>query len=309
LSVVPDSFDWCNFFGGLNRSFCTMSRNQHLPQYCGSCWAHGAMSALADRIKIARNGEGVDINLSIQHLLNCINAGSSYNQGSCHGGWTLGPYYWLHKLGKATGSGVSYETAQPYMGCSSDSTYGICPFATWTCDSMNTARTCGTFPPNGDCAGLKWYPNATIADYGSSSGAEDMMAEIKARGPISCGVDANYLVNYTGGVIVDTPGEEIDHVISIVGWGTDTEAGKYWWVRNSWGEYWGEMGFARVAFGSLLLEEQCAWATVGTFTDMHNQPPPAYEDGSNVIAEDSECGVWCSDDCSAQKGSKCAAGA
>lgn len=36
-----------------------------LPQ-CGSCWAHSALSSLADRIKIARNAQGVDINLSIQ---------------------------------------------------------------------------------------------------------------------------------------------------------------------------------------------------------------------------------------------------
>lgn len=34
-------------------------------------WAHGALSALADRIKIARNAVGDDINLSIQWVLNC----------------------------------------------------------------------------------------------------------------------------------------------------------------------------------------------------------------------------------------------
>merc|ERR1719232_1059299 len=103
---------------------------------------------------------------------------------------------------------------------------------------MNIARTCGTFPPRGDCVGLAHYPNATISEYAKISGAEDMMTEIKARGPIACGVDANYLVNYTDGIISDTPGEEIDHIISITGWGTSDEGKKYWWVRNSWGEYW-----------------------------------------------------------------------
>eukprot|EP00418_Pyrodinium_bahamense_P080461 CAMPEP_0179050298 /NCGR_PEP_ID=MMETSP0796-20121207/20652_1 /TAXON_ID=73915 /ORGANISM="Pyrodinium bahamense, Strain pbaha01" /LENGTH=169 /DNA_ID=CAMNT_0020746793 /DNA_START=60 /DNA_END=565 /DNA_ORIENTATION=+ len=62
----PDDFSWCNK-DGVN--FCTMSRNQHIPQYCGSCWAHGAVSALGDRIKIARGAKGVDINLAVQHLL------------------------------------------------------------------------------------------------------------------------------------------------------------------------------------------------------------------------------------------------
>merc|ERR1711934_702801 len=104
-SELPSNFTWCDHDGS---NYCTKSLNQHIPQYCGSCWAHGAISALGDRIKIARKGKGIDINLSVQHMLNCGGV------GSCYGGSTPGTYQWIHNLGSKTGAGISYDTSNPY---------------------------------------------------------------------------------------------------------------------------------------------------------------------------------------------------
>lgn len=269
---LPDSFTWCDN-DGVN--YCTMSRNQHIPQYCGSCWAHGSVSALGDRIKIARKAKGIDINLSVQHILNCGGV------GSCHGGSVVGPYEWIHGISQSTGTGISYETSNPYLACSSESTEGICPHADWTCTAENTARTCSTFiAGGGKCAGLTQYPNATVAEYGSISGADAMAKEIYARGPIACGIDAAPILKYTGG-ISSLPGENVDHVISVVGWGSDPATKKqYWIVRNSWGEFWGEMGYIRVEKGNnaLHLEDTCAWGVPGAFTETNF---PCYEGGEN----------------------------
>eukprot|EP00403_Amphidinium_massartii_P043962 CAMPEP_0178437934 /NCGR_PEP_ID=MMETSP0689_2-20121128/35282_1 /TAXON_ID=160604 /ORGANISM="Amphidinium massartii, Strain CS-259" /LENGTH=659 /DNA_ID=CAMNT_0020060219 /DNA_START=30 /DNA_END=2009 /DNA_ORIENTATION=- len=275
----PSDFSWCNK-DGIN--YCTASLNQHIPQYCGSCWAHGAVSALQDRIKIARAGKGPDIMLSVQHMLNCGDA------GSCHGGTVDGPYQWIAKI-SFEGGGISYATSQPYLACSKESHEGFCRSVDTTCKPENVARACGEF--GGPCRGLKSYPNATVKDYGSISGRSAMMKEIYARGPISCGVDANRLEHYTTGI---AKGFSLlqDHVVSVVGWGTDPEVGGYWIMRNSWGEYWGEEGYARVKFGALALERSCSWAVPEDFTaPERNNEIRCFEDGSDCAATtDSDSG-------------------
>jgi cathepsin X len=262
-SVIPSNWDWGNING---TSFLTKSLNQHIPQYCGSCWAHGSMSALADRVKILRNAQSPDINLSIQFILNCGDA------GSCHGGDHLMAYNFVKQYGH-----VPFDTCQSYIACSSDSSEGFCQHVDTKCKPINVCRTCSTFKEmGGKCTALTKYPNVSISDFGSVSGEKNMMNEIYRNGPIACGVNASPLDNYDGGII-DLPNEsqEINHVISIVGYTND-----YWIARNSWGEYWGENGFFRIKKGEnqLGIETDCAWATVDSYTELNY---PCYENGSN----------------------------
>jgi len=165
------------------------------------------------------------------------------------------------------------------MACSSESSEGFCGNVDWSCTPINVARTCSTFTDNGGaCTALSNYPNASVAEYGTISGPDAMAKEILARGPIACGIDAVPMLHYTGGIISDQ-GQEIDHVVSVVGWGKQGST-EYWIVRNSWGEFWGDMGYVYVEKGNnaLNLETECSWATVGSFTTNNF---PCYEGGEN----------------------------
>uniref|UniRef100_A0A7R9X159 Peptidase C1A papain C-terminal domain-containing protein n=1 Tax=Craspedostauros australis TaxID=1486917 RepID=A0A7R9X159_9STRA len=280
---LPDNFYWGNVSG---HSYLTHNLNQHIPQYCGSCWAHGALSSLADRIKITNSSKD-EINLSVQHILNC--AGNV--AGSCHGGSHTGVYEFIHSH-----SGyVAYDTCQPYLACSKESSEGFCKHVDTKCSAENKCRTCDTFAGmGGACTEIDFFPNATISEYGTytiltspTSIKHKLQAEIYARGPVATGVNAEPLLKYTGGIVRNTNplNMMVNHIVSITGWGTDPKTGDVFWiVRNSWGEYWGEMGSFRILAGhnSLGIEMEVAWATPSTFTV---QNYPCYEDGTNCVQE------------------------
>lgn len=65
---IPKNFWWGNV-NGVN--YLTYQRNQHIPIYCGACWAFSATSALSDRIKIKRKAQWPDVILSPQVLISC----------------------------------------------------------------------------------------------------------------------------------------------------------------------------------------------------------------------------------------------
>ena len=89
LKDLPDNYWWGNV-NGVN--YLTVQRNQHIPIYCGSCWAFAASSAMSDRIKIARKAQWPDINISPQVLISC----ESPDDG-CGGGDAKNAYEWIAK--------------------------------------------------------------------------------------------------------------------------------------------------------------------------------------------------------------------
>lgn len=278
---LPDRFSWGNVNG---TSYLTKVQNQHVPHYCGSCWAFATLSSLGDRIKIARGPKARDeINLSVQAVLNC---GSS--AGSCNGGWMGETWKFIQQSG-----GVPYDTCQAYTACSTDSNEGFCNHIDTSCSAINTCRTCGSFsktPPFKKCQELDRYPNATISEWGyiprhdgkdHVSMVHAMKAEIYARGPVAVGINAHILNEYNASTIISdiNAPKRLNHFVSIVGWGKDDATNtQYWITRNSWGHTWGDMGYFKVKLGENILgiEDWVTWATPSVYT-VHNYPCP--EDG------------------------------
>ena len=67
---------------------------------------------------------------------------------------------------------------------------------------------------------------------------------------------------------------------------------EFWRCRNSWGEFYGEMGFFRIGpIGRNVLgvESDVVWATPGQWTE-HNVP--CWEDGSNCQKNNSNTGYY-----------------
>ena len=54
--------------------------------------------------------------------------------------------------------------------------------------------------------------------------------------------------------------EDIDHDVEVVGWGEE-DGVKFWHIRNSWGTFWGEMGFFKLerSKDALFIENGDCW--------------------------------------------------
>ena len=131
IQSVPSSWDW------REKGLMTTDLNQHIPVYCGSCWAHASTSTMADRMKILSNGTMRDVMPSIQVLLNCGTA------GSCGGGDIHAVFRWIHM------NSIPDVTCQQYTATDGE------------CSDITTCMNCD---PSTGCYAIKNYPKYSISE-------------------------------------------------------------------------------------------------------------------------------------------------
>jgi len=75
---------------------------------------------------------------------------------------------------------------------------------------------------------------------------------------------------YDSGVLHDEScGTDLDHGVAAVGYGHDEESGEdYWLVRNSWGSYWGDQGYIKMAMNVDWEGGQCGILLAASYPTM-----------------------------------------
>ena len=245
--------DWRDFN---DQNYLTYIKNQHIPVYCGSCWAQAATSVLADRLNIQNINQKITfpkLTFSVQSLINCKSG------GSCFGGDEAFLFSLLEKKNSFFNKNnfkIPIETCKIYKSRNPDNFF------------CNSTKICSLESKN-KFYNIKNFSGIQIKKWGRVRGVE-YIKEILIDGPITCNLFItpqfkDYKKNkFTDKIKIFDIEEDffsMNHVVSIVGWNKD-EIGEYWIVRNSWGREWGDDGFIFMRSGKNLLgiESNCAWA-------------------------------------------------
>ncbi|KAG9350775.1 hypothetical protein JZ751_024664 [Albula glossodonta] len=178
---------------------------------CGSCWAYSATGALeAQWMKKT----GKLIPLSKQQLVDCS---TLTGNKACVGGRPSLAYMYIMQNG-----GIQAETSYPYVmeerSCQANS-------------SENVA----------------WVKDWKYVPPGDEQAFEDALVTI---GPIAVVIDTttrNFQF-YRKGIFYDPKCSiwKQAHAVVLMGFGTEGSE-EYWTIKNSWGIYWGEEGYMRLA--------------------------------------------------------------
>lgn len=207
FASLPKSFDW------REKGVISNVKDQG---HCGSCWAFATTETVESHAALAT---GLLPVLSPQQLVSCApNPLTCGGVGGCGGSIPEVAYNYIQLYGMTTEWMMPYSS---YYGSSSK-----CGFN--TSQSVVTISGYQKLPPN---------------DY------KAVMTTLTSVGPLAVNVQAGGWSDYEKGVFdgcKNYSNVDIDHVVQLVGYGTDPNAGNYWLVRNSWDVTWGEAGYIRL---------------------------------------------------------------
>uniref|UniRef100_A0ACD5WQJ7 Uncharacterized protein n=1 Tax=Avena sativa TaxID=4498 RepID=A0ACD5WQJ7_AVESA len=174
---------------------------------CSSCWAFVTVATI-ETVNWIKTGKLVS--LSEQQLVDCDPYDGGCNLGSYHKG-----YKWVVENG-----GLTTEADYPYRAVRGP------------CDRAKSARHA-----------------ATIRGQGAIPPQNELVMQKAVAGqPVAVAIEVGSGMQfYKSGVYSGPCGTRLAHAVTVVGYGTDPATGvKYWIVKNSWGQTWGEGGFVRM---------------------------------------------------------------
>jgi len=273
VEALPSSFNWADVPE-------VMGRVHNQKADCASCWAYVTSDILESLLVINKVSKKHE-ELSVEELINC----DTYDSG-CSTGNMFTAFEWIEGKGGIATDTEFHESLNVLKDEPKSATAEMVATHTW--DDQYTTRPAPYFEDESInqmydsveiiqrkvCSAMQHGAKRLSPVYGycelSLAGGEMELMQALSKSPIAVGLNANKKFQlYDSGILrmkdcppaphtAATMYTSINHAALLTGWGEETlasgEVVKFWIIKNSFGDDWGEGGYFRVERGSVTSE-------------------------------------------------------